>query len=86
MIHFAGPAITIDERYLRQRCAWCGAVLSDVDLLAVAVPEGQEHSWPHWPDGALVDVQGGVSFVVPLTDDGKLPEGTCAHLDPVATI
>lgn len=37
--HIAGLDVQVG-RYLRQRCAWCGAMLSDYDLARVAVPEG----------------------------------------------
>lgn len=35
--HMAGIDVTIDGRYLRQRCAWCDEIIIDVDLTAIAV-------------------------------------------------
>jgi len=35
--HIAGLNITVQDRYLRQRCAWCGVVLLDYDLANIQV-------------------------------------------------
>lgn len=35
--HIAGADLTIAGRRMRQRCAWCGAVLIDMDLARVSV-------------------------------------------------
>ncbi|MEZ0077383.1 hypothetical protein [Planotetraspora sp. GP83] len=40
VVHIAGPDIQVGAQ-LRQRCAWCGAVLLDYDLSCVAVPEAR---------------------------------------------
>lgn len=85
MIHIAGPYIVIGP-LLRQRCAWCGAVLIDYDLTRVAVPLGQDPTPATWGTGQLVDVDGPVSRVVDHTDGDPLPDGTCAHLDPEVTV
>lgn len=61
--HIAGMDITIAGRRLRQRCAWCGAILIDSDLANVAtvtercshgcdrgqilVPPGDDEPCPH---------------------------------------
>lgn len=31
--HIASPVVTINDRYLRQRCGWCGVVMGNVDRL-----------------------------------------------------
>lgn len=36
VLHFLGPWVIVEGRFLRQRCAWCGAMLVDVDLGSVA--------------------------------------------------
>jgi hypothetical protein len=83
LIHVVGIFVQIDAR-LRQRCAWCGAVLLDYDLERIAVPEGQGGP-STWPTGALVEVDGPMSRVVPRTDDEPLPEGTCTAIDHEVT-
>jgi len=85
VIHIAGDRIQIGDRFLRQRCAWCGALLLDYDLAAVAVPVGQEGPPATWPLGGLVLVDGGMSASVDHTDGADLPEGACARLDPKVT-
>lgn len=84
MIHIAGPDITIGP-LLRQRCAWCGAVLVDYDLTRIAVPEGQDPTPATWPVGALVVVNGPSSRLVPHVDGEQLPTAACARLDPGVT-
>lgn len=75
-VHIAGPLITVGQQ-MRQRCSWCGHLLTDWDADLVAVPEGQEPSLPHWELGRLVLVDGGMSAV--LDDTERLPENACAR-------
>lgn len=84
--HIAGQTVTIDGRYLRQRCAWCGAIIEDVDLttIAVAVVEGEEPpGYPTWPSGHMVLVDGG--YTVDLGTSGETPPEACFNLDPAVT-
>lgn len=92
--HIAGPDITIEGRYLRQRCAWCGAVLLDYDLTLVAVPADQPGPLATWPLGAFVRVHAGVKEVLERSDPAtpldrhlgpRLPAGACALMDPAVT-
>ena len=74
--HIAANDVTIGGRRLRQRCAWCGAVLLDYDLSRIAVA-GDEWSPPAtWPVGRLVRVDGAMSTA--LEDTDELPEDACA--------
>ncbi len=73
--HIAGERITIGDRYMRQRCGWCGQILVEHDLTAVAVPEGTDPTPAAWPAGALVTVNGHASWTV---DGHDLPEDACA--------
>lgn len=82
IVHVAGLPVTIQGRYLRQRCAWCGAVLVDHDLAAIAVPIGQDPTPGTWTVGALVERDGPVTSLVEGDD---LPDNACALLDPAAT-
>lgn len=73
-------------RYLRQRCACCGAVLIDYDLARIGVPIGQEGPPPTWQVGALVRVDGAVSALVGSPgDEGPMPADCCMRLDPEVT-
>lgn len=84
VIHIAGLDVTVNDRYLRQRCAWCGATLINYDLTRVAVPVGQDPRPGTWPVGDLIAVDGPMSYGV-LLDGGRLPEGCCALVDPAVT-
>lgn len=83
--HIAGLDVQVGP-YLRQRCAWCGAVLSDYDLTRVAVPEGQNPRPAMWEVSVLVAVDGIASWVVEHEDGADLPENACALLDPAVTV
>lgn len=84
VIHIAGPDIQVGAQ-LRQRCAWCGAVLLDYALDRIAVPAGQDPRPGTWPAGELVAVDGNASYVVAHEDGQQLPDGACGKLDPAAT-
>jgi hypothetical protein len=85
VIHIAGVHVQINGQ-LRQRCAWCGAVLIDYDLANVAVPVGQEDSSPGtWPVGELVLIDGNMSAIVAYDHNTPLPDGACGKLDPEIT-
>lgn len=85
VLHVAGVFVTINQR-VRQRCAWCGAVLIDVDAATIAVPVGQPYDGvPTWPVGDLVGVDGDMSYAVPHSDGDPLPDGACGKLDPEVT-
>lgn len=77
--HIAAPQVTIDDRFMRQRCAWCGDVLLEYDLTRVAVPVGQNPTPATWPTGALVAVDGHASWTL---DEERLPDDACA-LNPL---
>jgi hypothetical protein len=83
VIHIAGNDVQVNAQ-LRQRCAWCGALLIDYNLERVSVPEGTDPRPATWPIGGLVAVDGGLSYVVEH-EDGPLPDGACGTLDPEVT-
>lgn len=94
VIHIAGLDVAVGTR-LRQRCAWCGAVLEDVDLARVAMAVSDtpddghvDHTYPVWPVGGLVEVwgAGGVRNTVILGDNENLPPNACAQLDDAVTL
>lgn len=74
--HIAGQPVTIDDRWMRQRCAWCGATLIEYDLHRVAVPEGTDPTPATWPIGALVTRDGPAAWV---TGGTGLPDDACAR-------
>ena len=86
MIHVAGHDVQVGP-LLRQRCAWCGAMLVDVDLRDVgAFDAGDGPSpYPTWPCGALIDHSDGIAFVVDHADGADVPDGCCAKIDPAVT-
>jgi hypothetical protein len=84
LVHIAGPDVQVGGQ-MRQRCAWCGALLADYDLAHVAAPIGQDPTPAMWPAGELVAVDGPASWTVPHTDGEQLPSNACAQLDPAAT-
>jgi hypothetical protein len=85
IVHIAGQQMRVNTQ-LRQRCAWCGALLIDYALDRMAVPEGQDPTPATWPGGELVEVDGGASWVVPLAEDEPLPANACARLDNGVTV
>ena len=84
-IHIAGPAVTINERWMRQRCAWCGEILADYDLGRIAVPEWAPAPPVGWPEGALVMTDGALSYTVEAPDD-HLPDDSCARVETSALL
>lgn len=86
--HIAGLDCVVEDRYIRQRCAWCGAVLLEYDLARTAMIEtpGEPMGKPAmWPVGRLVRVDGHMSFSL---DDERLPDDACAlaHFDLTAML
>lgn len=84
VVHIAGAFVALDQ-LLRQRCAWCGAILIDYNLAEVAVPVGQEGAPGVWPVGELIVVDGNLSAQVPHVDGDPLPDDACARIDPAVT-
>lgn len=88
--HIAANDITIGGQRLRQRCAWCGAVLIDMDLTRVAVQAepGEEPKPPAtWPVGGLVRVTGTAPKVTEALPEhiDRLPDDACGRIDDEVT-
>lgn len=78
--HIAGEHVVISDRYMRQRCAWCGDVLLEYDLARVAVPVGQPGLPATWSVGSVVRVEGNMSHSVELdATHPVLPDDACAR-------
>ncbi len=83
MIHIAGHPIQYGT-LLRQRCAWCGAIMIDDDLslMASISSDGSPFKPLTWETNALVRIEGAnpvTSEVIPESEhQGKIPPGCCA--------
>lgn len=92
VVHLSGATVFVGT-VMRQRCAWCGALLIDDDLatMQVAVVAGEEPRPPSgFEENTFVAVEGDdrstkVMWAVPPPPDRRLPEGACAALDPAVT-
>lgn len=75
--HLAGTVITVQGRYVRQLCQWCGHRLVDVDLACIAVPlEDAGKPSPAWEAGAWIREDGPARRVVE-TEGDKMPGDAC---------
>lgn len=83
--HIAGLNVHLGT-LMRQRCAWCGAILGDYDLGRIMVPEGQNPMPPSWLAGDLVVLDGAGAWTIPHEDGALLPDNACARLDPAVTV
>jgi hypothetical protein len=73
MTHIAGMHINVNDRFIRQRCAWCGEILVDEDLLKVMVIGGCD-GLGLFEVGAFVRVDGRFSSVV---NQKTIPHDCC---------
>lgn len=94
LVHLAGPPIRA-ANIVRQRCAWCGALLDEHDLDRMAyVDDGQGHPLID-EDGnprtrwqglvALAEGNPTVKWAVDDPEDGKILADSCMALDPAVT-
>lgn len=87
--HIVGFPVVIQGHLCRQRCAWCGHLIVDVDVELVAVAEGQGGYDPFWPTNAVVEIEitdGGTvtRMSVVKVVDGLLPDNACTPPRPRA--
>lgn len=85
LVHIAGNDLQVGAQ-LRQRYAWCGAVLLDYNLDRIAVPEGQDPRPATWPVGDLIAVDGSLSYTVEHEDGQPLPAEACSRIDARVTV
>lgn len=86
VVHLAGPDVTVDGRFVRQLCSWCGARLVDLDLARVYVVEVNGSRGPsRWEPGSWVRVRerGKLTSydVVRLSDGERYPEESCMAVE-----
>lgn len=82
--HIAGIVVTINGRFLRQRCAWCEYVLLDYDLTHTAVRVGEDPTPATWPQAVLVRVDGDetsgrAAWELAYGENDPLPEDSCTN-------
>lgn len=83
VVHIAGVHLAVNT-LVRQRCAWCGALLVEFRE-AVARFDESEPGPAVWPVGHFVAVDGGMKWLVLYEDGNPFPDGLCASLDPAVT-
>lgn len=76
--HFASNTITIEGRFKRQRCVWCGVLIIDYDMSNMASSDGSEPA--SWETGCMVQVDGNHSSIV---EGYKMPDNCCYLIDPI---
>lgn len=92
--HVAGLQLEVSDRYLIQRCAWCGAVLLSYDYTRVAVAGAEWKKPGAFEVGKLIRFSydgpiarwGEVSLsrtTMVTLDDEKLPDDACALALPL---
>lgn len=87
LTHITAQELVVDGRRMRQRCAWCGAVIVDYDLALVSAPVGQPGPSCFAP-GVFVQMFGtfpAVSQVVEDPHDGKYPKDSCMAIEDEVT-
>lgn len=92
VVHLAGDTIRVGP-VVRVRCAWCGALIDEVDVERSAVCGGvwaddeRGNPRPLWKGLVRVEVRGGheIRVAVDDLDDDALPEGSCLALDSEVT-
>ena len=87
MTHIAGLAVTIQGRYVRQRCAWCGELIQDDDVAGMAFAEGSDTTVGSFECGALIRVEGlGNPIMSSVLQDKSLPPDACCLLEIERTV
>jgi hypothetical protein len=91
IVHFASDQVTFGNRS-RQRCLWCGKLLSERDWSQIAIPippgmsaevalEAERRSMWH----GYVAVEGSAMWAVEGDPYNTVPDGSCVFLDPATT-
>jgi hypothetical protein len=99
LVHLAGPSIRVGP-VVRQRCAWCGAVIDEWNLDRLAWPEGMDpgivdadgNPQARWEGLVAVESHGERAILgtvakwkVEDPDDGGIPPDSCMELPAEAT-
>lgn len=93
IIHFAGQSMTFGT-IRRQRCLWCGALIDEKDITAIAISDmgrdpgrqGKPLEWDELPEyRGLVAISGTNPRILRSVDDpsdGQAPDQSCMMLLP----
>ena len=84
--HIVGHAVVVQGHLCRQRCAWCGVMLVDVDAELIATT-GSVNYDPFFTIGALLEVEsiGPVTrWSIVEAHGGILPDNACTPARPRA--
>lgn len=80
--HISGLEITVEGRYMRQRCAWCGEILLDRDLQTTMVAPDEDGNVPpisSWKVDSLIRIKPGNPTISSMLDDERLPSDFCGY-------
>jgi hypothetical protein len=90
--HVAGGTLSYsraDQKIVRQRCAWCGALLMEVMQSPFPFPPGTEPEVDTFTPYSLVRVDGSYSenIDLPILENGDavLPDDSCMRIDTAVT-
>jgi len=81
--HLAGPCITAQGRFRRQRCSWCGTALIEDDLTLMAFAPGCSTEPMQWEPGSWVQVSDGnpCAMVTLFHPDATMPDNSCMAVE-----
>lgn len=77
--HIALDVVWVNNRWMRQRCGWCGEILLDYDMDRLMVLEGDTSPPPSWPIGSIVMVEEKTLYYV--MNVPRLPNECCAFIE-----
>lgn len=88
--HVTGPVVTVDDRWLRQRCAWCGELLVSYDFERTAGLIGTNGELPERPggfeervfltkDGGMMWTRSPEEIVASGEDPHRYPDDACLN-------
>lgn len=76
--HITSNAVTVDGRYLKQRCVWCGEIIADYDFAMSASSDGKPPSG--WECGILITIDGdNPKHLWKTEDQDHLPDSFCGY-------
>jgi len=75
-VHITSQVITVDGRFMKQRCVWCGELITDYDLSMCASSDGSAPSG--FEGGILVAVDGeNPRHTYKIENQDRLPDTFC---------
>lgn len=80
--HVTGPSVTVNDRWLRQRCAWCGELLVSYDFELTAVTPITGERPGGFEERVFLVVDGNLKYVLDpdhLVDPHGYPDDACLN-------